>query len=73
MPDKVAVVKVPTITTISPSISNLRKLWLTTKNALIVRPKFPNDLYTTLFSYPAAELVKKQSDRRRMGCHRLAG
>ena len=62
MPDKVAVVKVPTITTISPSISNLRKLWLTTKNALIVRPKFPNDLYTTLFSYPAAELAKTKAN-----------
>jgi hypothetical protein len=43
------------------SISKLRKLWWASKNALIIRPKFPNDNYTVWFSHPAAELVKTKA------------
>jgi hypothetical protein len=38
-----------------------RKLWWTTKNLLIIRPKFPNDNYTGLFSFQACELVKSKA------------
>jgi hypothetical protein len=41
-------------------ISKLR-LWWTTKNLLIIRPKFPNDGYTGSFSFQACELVKSKA------------
>ena len=41
-------------------ISKLR-LWWTTKNLLIIRPKFPNDGYTGGFSFQACELVKAKA------------
>lgn len=37
------------------------KLWWTTKNLLIIRPKFPNDGYTGSFSFQACELVKNKA------------
>jgi hypothetical protein len=43
------------------SLSNLIKLWYTTKNILIIRPKFPNDNYTSLFSFSAAEQIKTKA------------
>jgi hypothetical protein len=58
-----ATVKIPVNTIISQNlaISKLRKFWYTTKNVLIIRPKFPGDNYTGLFSYQAAELVKTKA------------
>jgi hypothetical protein len=52
--------------TISSSLSeklmvSKLKLWWTTKNLLIIRPKFPNDGYTGGFSYQACELVKNKA------------
>ena len=41
--------------------NNYKILHWVTRNLLIIRPKFPNDLYTNLFSFPAAELVKKKA------------
>lgn len=43
------------------ALNNLFKLWYTTKNIVIIRPKFPNDNYTTLFSYPAAGQIKTKA------------
>jgi hypothetical protein len=40
---------------------NKRKLWWTTKNLLIIRPRFPNDGYTGGFSFQACELVKSKA------------
>jgi len=40
---------------------NKLKLWWTTKNLLIIRPKFPNDNYTSLFSFQACEAVKTKA------------
>jgi hypothetical protein len=39
-------------------ISSNLKLWWTTKNLLIIRPKFPGDGYTASFSFQACELFK---------------
>jgi hypothetical protein len=45
----------------SLEINKIKKLWWTTKNLLIIRPKFPNDGYTGGFSFAAAELVKTKA------------
>lgn len=44
------------------AINKLIKLWWTTRNALLIRPKLPNDNYTEKFSFPAAELVKNRAN-----------
>jgi hypothetical protein len=45
----------------SLAIDKIRKLWWTTKNLLIIRPKFPNDGYTGNFSFAACEQVKTKA------------
>ncbi len=60
---KIVVSKVVASNVLMPtsSISKIRKLWYTSKNLLIIRPKFPNDYYTGWFSFQAAELVKNKA------------
>jgi hypothetical protein len=59
MPKKV--MKAGKVMRVDLSISKLVKLWWTTKNALIIRPKIPNDDMTNLCLFPAADLVKNKA------------
>jgi len=66
MSTKISEIAKVSVVNVNPALSdklmiNKLKLWWTTKNLLIIRPKFPNDGYTGGFSFQACELVKSKA------------